>query len=260
MFDLLEKLNEHSLLREYINEQQREKRGTDIEVRQEEVVDAVEDAVEDVADAVVDVVEGAGDVVEDVAEDAADAAEDVAEVVADVADEVVEGAGDAVTGVVGVVDDAGEAVGNLAGAAGDLVGNLIQVLTNSTTGMIDTFTDVVQEVGEAIEEVGLPQLTNNIFYTISNLLNCIINYSCVTQNLILLQNLPPSVWNAICLATWWPLQQEHCETARCVACSPAITTSAAVCKKAGLKLTHKCIEEVMGEGSCNFCIKEYLKF
>merc|ERR1712038_1769745 len=161
----------------------RQKRAFDIEGRQDDVVEVVEDAVDDTADAVVDV-----------ADDVADAGE-------------------------GAVD----AVGDLADSAGELVGDLIGVAVNSTTGVIDIFTDVVQSVGTALEE-----------------------------------NLPPQVWNAMCVAVWWPLQEDHCNAARCVACAPSITTAATVCGKTNQEINHKCLEEVMGEGFCNYCIKEYL--
>merc|ERR1711890_106684 len=127
-------------------------------------------------------------------------------------------------GLVDMVEDtadaASDAVSDIGVAAGDLVEDVIQVLTESGSNVLDIFTDVVESVGTALEE-----------------------------------NLPPSVWNAMCVATWWPLQVDHCEAARCVACSPAITTAASVCRNTGLQITHKCIEEVMNEGFCNFCIK-----
>merc|ERR1712156_199805 len=172
----------------------RQKRAFDIEGRQDDVVEVVEDAVDDTADAVVDV-----------------------------ADDVVDGAGDGVDAVVDAGEGAVDAVGDLADSAGELVGDLIGVAVNSTTGVIDIFTDVVQSVGTALEE-----------------------------------NLPPQVWNAMCVAVWWPLQEDHCNAARCVACAPSITTAATVCGKTNQEINHKCLEEVMGEGFCNYCIKEYL--
>merc|ERR1712038_1736704 len=152
----------------------RQKRAFDIEGRQDDVaeVDEDADAVEDTADAVSDVVE------------------DVADAVSDVADDVVDGAGDGVDAVVDAGEGAVDAVGDLADSAGELVGDLIGVAVNSTTGVIDIFTDVVQSVGTALEE-----------------------------------NLPPQVWNAMCVAVWWPLQEDHCNAARCVACAPSITTA-----------------------------------
>merc|ERR1712038_183223 len=183
----------------------RQKRAFDIEGRQDDVVEVVEDAVDDTADAVVDVADG------------------VADAVSDVADDVVDGAGDGVDAVVDAGEGAVDAVGDLADSAGELVGDLIGVAVNSTTGVIDIFTDVVQSVGTALEE-----------------------------------NLPPQVWNAMCVAVWWPLQEDHCNAARCVACAPSITTAATVCGKTNQAINHKCLEEVMGEGFCNYCIKEYL--
>merc|ERR1712156_235001 len=183
----------------------RQKRAFDIEGRQDDVAEVVEDAVDDTADAVVDV------------------ADDVADAVSDVADDVVDGAGDGVDAVVDAGEGAVDAVGDLADSAGELVGDLIGVAVNSTTGVIDIFTDVVQSVGTALEE-----------------------------------NLPPQVWNAMCVAVWWPLQEDHCNAARCVACAPSISTAATVCGKTNQEINHKCLEEVMGEGFCNYCIKEYL--
>merc|ERR1712156_1377786 len=134
----------------------RQKRAFDIEGRQDDVVDVVEDAVDDTADAVVDVADEVADAVEDTADAVSDVVEDVADAVSDVADDVVDGAGDG--------EDAVDAVGDLADSAGELVGDLIGVAVNSTTGVIDIFTDVVQSVGTALEE-----------------------------------NLPPQVWNAMCV-------------------------------------------------------------
>merc|ERR1711899_171267 len=190
----------------------RQKRAFDIEGRQDDVAEVVEDAVDDTADAVEDTADAVGDVVED-----------VADAVSDVADDVVDGAGDGVDAVVDAGEGAVDAVGDLADSAGKLVGDLIRVAVNSTTGVIDIFTDVVQSVGTALEE-----------------------------------NLPPQVWNAMCVAVWWPLQEDHCNAARCVACAPSITTAATVCGKTNQAINHKCLEQVMGEGFCNYCIKEYL--
>merc|ERR1712038_1135240 len=153
----------------------RQKRAFDIEGRQDEVVETVEDAVDDTADAVVDVADEVADAVEDTADAVVDAGE-------------------------GAVD----AVGDLADSAGELVGDLIGVAVDSTTGVIDIFTDVVQSVGTALEE-----------------------------------NLPPQVWNAMCVAVWWPLQEDHCNAARCVACAPSITTAATVCGKTNQEINHK---------------------
>merc|ERR1712088_1172977 len=170
-----------------------------------------------------EVVDAVDDAVDDTADAVVDVAGDVADVVSDVVDDVVEGGGEVVDGAVDVVEDTVEVAGDLADSAGELVGDIIGVVTNSTTDDIDIFTEVVESVGTALEE-----------------------------------NLPPSVWNAMCVVTWWPLEESHCNAARCVACAPSITTAASVCGQTKQAITHKCLEEVMGEGFCNFCIKEYL--
>ena len=58
----------------------------------------------------------------------------------------------------------------------------------------------------------------------------------------------------------WPLHEEHCTTARCAACGPAVTSAMEVCKRSfgSDGLTHKCAQTVMGEGFCNYCIDDYL--
>ena len=66
---------------------------------------------------------------------------------------MVDGAGDVVDAVADAGEDAVDAVGDLADSAGEIVGDLIGVAVNSTTGVIDIFTDVVQSVGTALEEV-----------------------------------------------------------------------------------------------------------
>jgi len=204
----------------------RQKRNAVIEVSERQnVADGLVDMVEDTADAASDVVEEAVEVAEEVVEETVGVVEDVAEGVSDAASDVVDEITDVVDEVIPGTGDAVDAVSDIGVAAGDLVEDVIQVLTESGSNVLDIFTDVVESVGTALEE-----------------------------------NLPPSVWNAMCVATWWPLQADHCEAARCVACSPAITTAASVCRNTGLQITHKCIEEVMNEGFCNFCIKEYLEF
>ena len=90
----------------------------------------------------------------------------------DVADEIVDGAGDGVDAVVDAGEETIEAVGDLADDAGEIVGDLIGVAVNSTTGVIDIFTDVIQSVGTALEEVNLKilldkrDMTTSLFLTV----------------------------------------------------------------------------------------------
>merc|ERR1712223_490173 len=65
-------------------------------------------------------------------------------------------------------------------------------------------------------------------------------------------------WNLICLATWWPLQEEHCRAARCAVCSPGVLSAMSICKSAYQRVDHKCVQEVMGEGFCNYCIADFI--
>merc|ERR1712038_1656130 len=90
----------------------------------------------------------------------------------------------------------------------DAVDDTADAVVDVADGVADIFTDVVQSVGTALEE-----------------------------------NLPPQVWNAMCVAVWWPLQEDHCNAARCVACAPSITTAATVCGKTNQAINHKCLEE-----------------
>ena len=138
----------------------RQKRAFDIEGRQDDepASDVVEDVIDDTADAVVDIADAVADAVEDTADAVGDAAGDVGDAVSDVADEIVDGAGDGVDAVVDAGEDTIEAVGDLADDAGEIVGDLIGVAVNSTTGVIDIFTDVIQSVGTALEEVNLKLL------------------------------------------------------------------------------------------------------
>lgn len=108
---------------------------------------------------------------------------------------------------------------------GDITQEIIDTFQGSAQEIIDLFQEIVGSVGDVLQE-----------------------------------NLPPSFWNAVCVATWWPLEEEHCQESRCAACSPAIMAAASVCQhfqKTGV--THKCTQLVMGEGFCNYCIARILE-
>ncbi|CAB4060279.1 unnamed protein product [Lepeophtheirus salmonis] len=70
--------------------------------------------------------------------------------------------------------------------------------------------------------------------------------------------LPSNIWNYLCIATWYPLHEERCKETRCTVCAPAIMSAAAACEKARGKITHICVQRVMGEGSCNYCIGDFM--
>merc|ERR1712088_506871 len=150
----------------------------------------------------------------------------------DVQEEVEEG-GDVINDAVDVVTDVvDEAADNLADAASEIGENaaalatdIIDQLTSSGGDIVELFQEIIASVGEVLEDT-----------------------------------VPPSAWNYMCLATWWPLHEEHCQQARCAACAPAVTTASAVCKRSfGPEgQTHKCVQTVMGEGFSNYCIDDYL--
>ena len=65
-------------------------------------------------------------------------------------------------------------------------------------------------------------------------------------------------WNNVCPVVWWPLQGEHCTSARCTACTPAVMSASLVCKRTLGEVSHRCVQRVMGEGACNFCIADFM--
>ena len=63
--------------------------------------------------------------------------------------------------------------------AGELVTQIIDNLVNNVNGTVDLVTALVQGVSDAIETA-----------------------------------VGPTNWNYLCVATWWPLDEEHCNQAR----------------------------------------------
>jgi hypothetical protein len=106
---------------------------------------------------------------------------------------------------------------------GEAVGNVIEAVSGSTQDVIQIFTDVIDTVGSILQE-----------------------------------NLPPFVWEALCKATWYPYHEEKCRDMRCAACAPSIMAATAVCKTTFKNVRARCVEEVMGEGFCNACIKDFI--
>ncbi len=75
-------------------------------------------------------------------------------------------------------------------------------------------------------------------------MNLLASFTVSNYCLFSLQSLPPTVWNSVCIATWWPLHSHHCNRARCAACSPAVQSAAAVCEKVGADVDQKCLQLV----------------
>ncbi len=68
-------------------------------------------------------------------------------------------------------------------------------------------------------------------------------------------------WEVGCRAHWWPFEDTDglCGRVRCSVCAPAITAAFAVCEKTGAIEKHRCIQSIMGDGFCNYCIIDYLQ-
>lgn len=111
---------------------------------------------------------------------------------------------------------------NIAESASEVAGQIVGVLTESAQDVIDLFQTVIDSVGDVLEAT-----------------------------------LPESTWNYLCVATWWPIQDEHCLQARCSVCTPSVMSAMSVCRSA-YNVNLKCVQKVMGEGFCNFCIAEFL--
>ena len=151
----------------------RQKRNAVIEVSQRQnAVEGLVDMVEDTADAASDVVEGAVEVAEEVVEETVGVVEDVADGVSDAASDVVDEITDVVDEVIPGTGDAVDAVGDIGAAAGDLVGDVIQVLTESGSNVLDIFTDVVESVGTALEEVTNQGKDIQFFISLIWIANC----------------------------------------------------------------------------------------
>lgn len=103
-------------------------------------------------------------------------------------------------------------------------------------GAIDTVVDNTQETIEALQ---------GLLASIGDL---------VPQ----IPGIPAQALDMLCVAVWWPLQETHCKETRCAVCSPGILSAISVCKAAFKTADHKCVQEVMGEGFCNYCIADFL--
>merc|ERR1712088_964059 len=167
-----------------------------------------------------DVINDAVDVVTDVVDEAADTLD---EAVDEAIDDAVDALGDNAVG--DAAEGAADAASEIGENAAALATDIIDQLTSSGGDIVELFQEIIASVGEVLEDT-----------------------------------VPPSAWNYMCLATWWPLHEEHCQQARCAACAPAVTTASAVCKRSfGPEgQTHKCVQTVMGEGFSNYCIDDYL--
>jgi len=64
-------------------------------------------------------------------------------------------------------------------------------------------------------------------------------------------------WPAVCTILWYPYHEEKCQSARCMACAPAMMASAQVCKRSHGTVSQRCLAGTLGKGFCNACIADY---
>ncbi|XP_040581688.1 uncharacterized protein [Lepeophtheirus salmonis] len=116
-----------------------------------------------------------------------------------------------------------DTLSNVVNSSAVLTQGIANVLTESTGSVIDLLQAILEGAGSVVSDV-----------------------------------LPSNIWNYLCIATWYPLHEERCKETRCTVCAPAIMSAAAACEKARGKITHICVQRVMGEGSCNYCIGDFM--
>merc|ERR1712018_142587 len=97
--------------------------------------------------------------------------------------------------------------GEVGDVAGELVTQIINNLVNNVNGTIDIVTALVEGVSGAIETA-----------------------------------VGPTNWNYLCVATWWPLDEEHCNQARCAMCSPSIAAAMKICQSTTRTTDHRCVQ------------------
>ena len=66
-------------------------------------------------------------------------------------------------------------------------------------------------------------------------------------------------WPLLCKVIWWPHEDDHCASMRCAACAPAMIAASRVCEHTEGAVGHGCMRSVLGDGSCQFCVVDYLK-
>ena len=56
--------------------------------------------------------------------------------------------------------------------------------------------------------------------------------------------MPGNSWYYLCIATWWPMDEEKCsEDARCAVCTTSIMAAYSACEKFN-QVNHKCLQKV----------------
>jgi len=119
-------------------------------------------------------------------------------------------------------DEIGEAIG---GEIGEAIGGAIEIVVDNTQNTIEVLQGLLASIGDLVPQI---------------------------------PGIPAQALDMLCVAVWWPLQETHCKETRCAVCSPGVLSAISVCKAAFKTVDHKCVQEVMGEGFCNYCIADFL--
>lgn len=119
-------------------------------------------------------------------------------------------------------DEIGEAIG---GEIGETIGGAIEIVVDNTQNTIEVLQGLLASIGDLVPQI---------------------------------PGIPAQALDMLCVAVWWPLQETHCKETRCAVCSPGVLSAISVCKAAFKTVDHKCVQEVMGEGFCNYCIADFL--
>lgn len=108
---------------------------------------------------------------------------------------------------------------------GEVIGGAIETVVDNTQNTIEVLQGLLASIGDLVPQI---------------------------------PGIPAQALDMLCVAVWWPLQETHCKETRCAVCSPGVLSAISVCKAAFKTVDHKCVQEVMGEGFCNYCIADFL--
>ena len=109
--------------------------------------------------------------------------------------------------------------------------------------VVDEAVDAVTGVIDAVVDEG-----EDLFELVTDILSGVGD--------ALAEHVPSGVWQHLCHVVWWPLHEEHCTDLRCTACTPSLMAADVVCKRTQGHTDYKCLQKVMNEGFCNYCIAE----
>ena len=75
----------------------------------------------------------------------------------------------------------------------------------------------------------------------------------------------PEAWAVWCPVLWFGRPGgTQCAKMRCAACAPVVMAASRVCQQGDMRDVratargHRCMQDVMQEGFCNFCIADYM--